>query len=178
MTTYIALLRGINVSGKNKIPMANLRALCSDLGFKNVKTYIQSGNVVIQTTEERASDLEAKISEAILKVFGFEVFVLVKTESEFQDIFESCPFSESQKEVSYFTLLKELPEFNLVDATSKISYTDETFIISESCVYFYSKHGYGKAKGNNNFFERKLKVPATTRNFKTMQKLLSLCSDL
>ncbi|MDW5287977.1 DUF1697 domain-containing protein [Formosa sp. PL04] len=178
MNTYIALLRGINVSGQKKVPMADLRELMANLGFENVKTYIQSGNVVFQSLEENQSVLESKISEAILNVFGFEVPVLVKSESEFQLIFDSCPFSEVQKETSYFTLLRDIPNQGLVESVSEESYKDEIFVISDSCVYFHSEHGYGKAKCNTNFFERKLKVSATTRNFKTMQKLLSLCSDL
>ncbi|MFB9051542.1 DUF1697 domain-containing protein [Formosa undariae] len=178
MITYIALLRGINVSGQKKVPMADLRTLMCDLGFENVKTYIQSGNVVFQTSEENLSELETQISESIFKIFGFKVSILVKSRSQFQEIFDSNPFSEVQKPTSYFTLLNEIPKQDGVKAVSKETYTDERFVITDSCVYFYSEHGYGKAKCNNNFFERKLKVSATTRNFKTMQKLLSLCSDL
>ncbi|CDF80728.1 PF08002 family protein [Formosa agariphila KMM 3901] len=178
MTTYIALLRGINVSGQKKVPMADLRTLMSDLGFENVKTYIQSGNVVFQSSEEHVLILENQISESILNVFGFEVPVLVKSQLQFQEIFDSNPFSEVQKSNSYFTLLAEIPKSDAVESVSKETVVNETFVITDSCVYFYSEHGYGKAKCNNNFFERKLKVSATTRNFKTMQKLLSLCSDL
>ena len=178
MNTYIALLRGINVSGQKKVPMADLRTMMTDLELVNVKTYIQSGNVVFQSSEENQSVLESKISETILKVFQFEVPVLVKSESQFQNIFDSNPFSEEQKSRSYFTLLSHIPKQDLVESVSIESYKNERFVITDSCVYFYSEHGYGKAKCNTNFFERKLKVSATTRNFKTMQKLLSLCSDL
>ncbi|WP_299777908.1 DUF1697 domain-containing protein [uncultured Formosa sp.] len=178
MNTYIALLRGINVSGQKKVSMANLQELMTDLGFSNVKTYIQSGNMVFQSSENNSSILEAKISESIFKTFGFEVPVLVKNEMQLQKIFNFNSFSEVEKPASYFTLLSEIPKAELVKSVSKETYKDEVFTITDSCVYSYSKHGYGKAKCNNNFFERKLKVSATTRNFKTMQKLLSLCSDL
>lgn len=178
MNTYIALLRGINVSGQKKVPMLDLRNIMTNLGFVSVKTYIQTGNVVFQTSEENQSVLEIKIAESIFKTFGFEVPVLVKNKQELQAIFEANPFSEEQKLTSYFTLLNIIPEQRLIQTTSEETYKEEMFSITESCVYFYSEHGYGKAKCNNTFFERKLKVSATTRNFKTMQKLLSLCSDL
>ncbi|WP_159022534.1 DUF1697 domain-containing protein [Formosa sp. L2A11] len=178
MNTYIALLRGINVSGQKKVPMAELRELMANLGFVNVKTYIQSGNVVFQSSEKNLSVLEAKISETISETFGFEVPVLVKNESQLQEIFNFNSFSEEERPTSYFTLLSEIPKVELVESVLEETYKDEVFTITDSCVYLYSKHGYGKAKCNTNFFERKLKVSATTRNFKTMQKLLSLCSDL
>jgi uncharacterized protein (DUF1697 family) len=178
MQTYIALLRGINVSGQKKIPMAELRDLLSGIGLENVQTYIQSGNVVFQSSEKSSQKLESNIHEAIKKNFGFEVPVLVITPEHLQQIFDDCPFSEEQKVNSYFTLLYNVPEKPLVADVSKISYPNETFIITDSCVYFYSSTGYGKAKCNNNFFERKLKITATARNYKTMVKLLSLSADL
>ncbi|MBJ6369883.1 DUF1697 domain-containing protein [Snuella sp. CAU 1569] len=91
-----------------------------------------------------------------------------------QTIIDQCPFAKDEAQNSYFTLLHDIPKKELIKATSEENYTDETFIIKNRCVYFYSKNGYGRAKCNNNFFERKLKVVATTRNFKTMVKLLSL----
>lgn len=178
MKTYCALLRGINVSGQKKVPMAILRELMTDLGFEQVQTYIQSGNVVFKSVESSHTEIESKISESILKTFGFEVPILVKESSELKTIFNENPFVEGQREASYFTLLHDIPNTDLVEAVKQESYEGETFIVTEDCVYFYSDTGYGKAKCNNNFFERKLKVSATTRNFKTMQKLLSLCSDL
>tara|TARA_R110002049_G_scaffold279949_3_gene459164 strand:+ start:23665 stop:24201 length:537 start_codon:yes stop_codon:yes gene_type:complete len=177
MKTYIALLRGINVSGQKKVPMVELRDLLSKLGLENVQTYIQSGNVVFQSSEESKNKLEDIIQKAIANYFGFEVPILVKTSKEIQNILDHCPFSEAKKENSYFTLLHSIPKIELIDSTSKVNYPNETFHITETCVYFYSSMGYGKAKCNNNFFERKLKVTATTRNYKTMIKLLSLCAE-
>ncbi|WP_066221714.1 DUF1697 domain-containing protein [Formosa haliotis] len=178
MKTYIALLRGINVSGQKKVPMAMLRELMTGLGFKHVKTYIQSGNVVFQSIETNTVELEQMISKSIVKTFQFEVPVLVKSENEIRTIFEANPFSETEKESSYFTLLKSEPAAQLKAMVSNEVYANEVFVVTDACVYFYSTQSYGKAKCNNNFFERKLNVSATTRNFKTMQKLLSLCSDL
>ena len=177
MKTFIAFLRGINVGGQKKVPMAELRELLSDAGLKNVQTYIQSGNVIFQSVEENKATLENTIKKAILSHFGFEVPVLALTEKEIQDILDACPFSEEKKENGYYTLLHSIPGRDLMDETHLINYPNEEFYITNECVYFFSSAGYGTAKCNNNFFERKLKVDATTRNYNTLVKLLSLCAE-
>lgn len=178
MQTYIALLRGINVSGQKKVPMAELQNLLSVAGLENVQTYIQSGNIIFQTSEISVKKLKLNIQEAIKNHFGFEVPVLVIKPKDLQQIFDDCPFPETEKTNSYFTLLYATPDIELVKEVSEISYPNEAFVITNSCIYFYCSTGYGKAKCNNNFFERKLKITATSRNYKTMVKLLSLSADL
>ncbi len=177
MKTYIAFLRGINVSGKHKIPMAELRELCGSLKLRDVKTYIQSGNVVFKSELENATELEVVISKAILKSFGFEVPVIVKTSSQLRDILNNNPF-ESEDEIIrkqvYFVLLNDVPKVEELTKFKAEMYKNEEFLISENCIYLKCKVGYGKAKLNNNFIERKLKVLATTRNYRTMHKLLDL----
>ncbi len=172
MQTHIALLRGINVGGHKKMKMANLKLLLEELGFADVATYIQSGNVIFSTKIENG--LEKIISEAILSRFGFEVPVLVKTISEIEIILTSCPFSEEQKAASYFTLLNKAPSNDLANEVSMLIYPHEEFVITQNCVYFFSEKSYSDAKCNNNFFEKKLKVTATTRNYRTLVKLLEL----
>ena len=177
MMTYIALLRGINVSGQKKVPMAELRELLLESGFKNVQTYIQSGNVIFKSERKDVEKLELEIHNAIKKHFGFEVPILIIKPYVLQQIFDDCPFTEEKKANSYFMLLYSNPDVHLVNEVSKMSYQDEEFIISNNCIYFYSSIGYGRTKFNNNFFERKLKTTATARNYKTMVKLLSLSAD-
>ena len=177
MKTYIALLRGINVSGQKKVPMAELRTLLTNAGLENVQTYIQSGNVILKSPERDVQKLELKIHQAIKTHFGFEVPILVKTREDLQHIFDNCPFPEEKKTNSYFTLLYTVPDKDLIDAVANISYPNEEFVITNTCIYFYCSTGYGKAKYSNNFFERKLKTTATARNYKTMVKLLSLCAE-
>ena len=174
MKTFIALLRGINVGGHKKILMADLRALLESKGLINVQTYIQSGNVVFNSFV-KASECEELISKAIQKKYGWEVPVLVRTPNEIKNIMNNCPFSEEKKQKSYFTLLSEAPDQDLIEETQSMSYPNEEFIITYSCIYFYSEN-YGKTKFNNNFFERKLKVRTTARNYRTMMKLVSLSS--
>lgn len=178
MKTYVALLRGINVSGHKKVPMAELRDILFKVGFENVQTYIQSGNVIFRSTEEDIQKLTQIIQKEIKNYFDFEVPVLIKTNDELLNIFNDCPFSQEKRESSYFTLLYWTPDQLLVDNLGELKYPNEEIIILNSCIYFYSSIGYGNTKYNNNFFERKLKVTATARNYKTMLKLLSLSSDL
>jgi len=178
MMVYLALLRGINVGGHKKVSMAELRELLSDSGLKNVKTYIQSGNVIFQSKLSDILKLESKIKKAIMAHFGFDVPVLVKSFKNFQTIFEECPFEKEKKEKSYFVVLNKIPEVELIKEAQKLIYENEEFIIKNQCIYFFTSMGYGQTKFNMNTFERKLKVIGTSRNYNTMVKLLSLSSEL
>ncbi len=177
MQTYIALLRGINVSGQKKVPMAELRKLFNNLGFEKVSTYIQTGNVLFQTLENNATVLETKIHNAIKSHFGFDVSVIVKTRKELQTVFDASPFPKAIKEKSYFIILDKIPNPKLVQEADKITYENERFVIIKDCLYFHSAAGYGNSKFNMNLFERKLIVIGTARNYNTMVKLLSLSTD-
>lgn len=177
MKTYIALLRGINVGGHNKVPMAELRALLAKSGFKNVKTYIQTGNIIFQDSEGDVIDIETKLRNIILDHFGFEVAVLVRTRDQIQAVFDHCPFPEDQKTNSYFAMLSHKPDHALVIEAKEKTYDNEVYDIIEDALYFYCANGYGKAKFSLNYFERKLKVDATARNYKTIVKLLALSSE-
>jgi len=176
MKTYIALLRGINVGGHRELKMADLRVLFEDLGFHEVVTYIQSGNVVFKTGNK--NEFTEIISKEIEIRYGWEVLILVKKVSEIKKIVDKTPFSEDKKEKSYYTLLHETPVSELINSINPEDYPNEEFIITPGCVYFYSENGYGNAKCNNNFFERKLKVAATTRNYRTLAKLVELASKV
>lgn len=175
MKTYIVLLKGINVGGHKKIPMSELRELLSKSGFKNVKTYIQSGNVILQSKEENIEKIEEIIQKVILKYFGFEVSVLVKTRQDLERIFYDCPFSEEKKKASYFMMLHKTPKDDLVELASEKVFDGEVYNIINDCIYYFSDKGFGQAKFNVAFFERKLKTFATARNYNTMLKLLDMC---
>ena len=174
MNTYIALLRGINVSGHKKILMADLRVLFEKLGFENVRTYIQSGNVVFQTKEDNLGLIEDRIKHQILKQYDFEVPILIKTRKELQSIVNNCPFAQEKMEKSHFTLLFTPPIKELIHETNKVNYPNEEFSITNNCIYFYCSTGYARVKCNGNFFEKKLKVTFTSRNYRTMMKLIEL----
>lgn len=173
---YIALLKGINVGGHKKVPMAELRELLTKSGFENVQTYIQSGNVIFQSSKRNISEIENNIQKAIMTHFGFEVSVLVKTRDDLKRIFDNSPFSEDKKKSSYFMMLHDIPDNDLVKEASEKVYEGEEYKIINDCIYYYSAKGFGQSKFNANFFERKLNTFATARNYNTMVKLLSLSS--
>lgn len=174
MKTYIVLLRGINVGGHKKTPMAELRALLEKSGFQKVKSYIQSGNLILQSEINSKAKIADLIRESILNHFGFEVPTLVKTRDELEAILNQCPFQKEKKENSYFTLLLNEPDKSMIAEASKISYPNEEIIITPNCIYFYCAMGYGKAKFNSKLFEKKLNTTFTARNYRTMAKMLDL----
>ena len=174
---YIALLRGINVSGHKKIPMAELRSVLEKSGLEDVGTYIQTGNVFFNSRKKSVDHLETHIHKVIKSHFGFEVMVIIKKPADIQRIINNCPFSEHKKLKSYFTLLKTIPSEELIAEAIKKQYLNEEYHILDDCIYFFCEAGAGKAKFNMNFFERKLNTVSTTRNYNTMMKLLSLSSE-
>lgn len=179
MKTYIALLRGINVSGQKKIKMADLKQTLENSGLQNVKTYIQSGNIVFDSEITETDVLQDKIHNTILNDFTFEVPVLVKTSNQLEKILKANPFADEVEENRlYFVLLKKSPEQSLVNEFNEVNFVNEDFNITNACVYLCCKKGYGNAKLNNNLVERKLKVQATTRNLKTMQKLVEITKNI
>jgi uncharacterized protein (DUF1697 family) len=172
MEKQIALLRGINVGGHKKILMADLKSLFEALGFKDVVTYIQSGNVVFSSSNE--DDVSVKISEGIREKYGWDVPVLIKTASEIESILSNCPFSEEKKMKSYFILFNKTPFDKNIEDVARLSYPDEELEITPMCLYFFCAMGYGRIKMNMNLIEKKLKVKATSRNYRTLVKLLEL----
>ena len=174
MIKYIALLKGINVGGHKKVPMADLREVLSKSGLEKVKTYIQSGNIVFQSPEKNSRNLEKSIQKLIIDKFGFEVSILVRTRQELLRTFNDLPFPKDKKVKSYFTILSHIPDEELVKIASEKVYEGEEYYIINYCIYFYCEKGYGKAKFNMNYFETKLNTIRTARNYNTMVKLLSM----
>ncbi|MEP3209141.1 MAG: DUF1697 domain-containing protein [Maribacter sp.] len=177
MNTYIALLRGINVGGQKKIKMIDLKAMFLNIGFKDVVTYIQSGNVVFKSDAQEIQVLEERIIKGIADTFGFDVPVLVKTKTEIAKILQESPYNKTEDLEAnriYYVLLKEQPKQDAIAGLVQQDYPNELFSIRKNCVYLNCIYGAGKAKLTNNIVERKLKVAATTRNHRTMLKLLAL----
>jgi uncharacterized protein (DUF1697 family) len=174
MPSYIALLRGINVSGQKKIKMADLRVHLADLDYQNIRTYIQSGNIVFETTQSDLQKLEKQIRSKIDEQYGFDVPTLVKTAAELEHVLTHNPFL-NQEDIDpkrlYFTFLSDTPAPDRVEHLKTYDYSPEQYILEGKDIYFYCPQGYGRAKMNNNFFEQKLKVQATTRNLKTTRIL-------
>ena len=170
MKTYIVLLRGINVSGKNKLPMAGLRDLLNKLSFQNVTTYIQSGNIIL-TSDESKTTICKKIKKGILAEFGYEVPVIVKTVSELKRAIDNYPFSLKNKKIVAFAFLHKKVATSIFEVKN---IGDDSYKIDEDIVYLHCPSGFGKTKLTNNTIEIKLNVIATTRNLRTTLKLLEL----
>ncbi|MDD2531018.1 MAG: DUF1697 domain-containing protein [Bacteroidales bacterium] len=177
MKTYISLLRGINIGGHKKIKMDSLRENFSSLGYSNIKTYIQSGNILFSSKEEDKTKLEKEISSMILDKYGFDVPVLVLNSEELNEVISNNPFANStnhNKDFIHITFLSnEVKEFNFTEIDSKKESEDEYKIINKT-VYLYLPKGYGNTKIHNNFLEKLLKTQATTRNWKTCLELLEM----
>lgn len=181
MHTYISILRGINVSGYRMIKMDALRQLFSDLGFKNVHSYIQSGNMVFQSQESDPQILENKIAERIMEQFGFEVPVIVKELDELKQIVADNPFlKDKTKDIAslHVTFLSDKPGQEGIDSLKTGEYLTDEFYIFDKAIYLYCRNGYGKTKLTNGLLEKKLKVTATTRNWKTTNELISIAQKM
>ena len=178
MQTYIALLRGINVSGQKKIKMVELKESLESLSFSDVVTYIQSGNIIFKADEKSISKLENKIHEKILTDFGFEVPVLVKTPKEIKHALNNNPFQKKDDKYDpklfAVVFLKEKPKAENIAKLKTYDYSPEEYVLKDKIIYYYAANGAGNAKMNNNFFENKLKVQATSRNWRTTRKLVEL----
>jgi uncharacterized protein (DUF1697 family) len=175
MKTYIALFRGINVGGNNVLPMKDLVALLENLGSQNVKTYIQSGNVVFQTKEEDASLLSDKIRAAIKKSHGFEPNVLLLEVEEIEKAVGSNPFPEAESEPKTLHLffLSSMPKNPDYDALESIKGDRERFALKDGVFYLHAPDGIGRSKLAANA-EKVLGVAITGRNWRTVRKVMAM----
>ncbi len=174
MKTYISILRGINVNGQKKILMQDLTELYQDLDFKEVVTYIQSGNVIFKT-EKKFTDIKlAKlIEEKIAEKYNFHVPIIIRTYEDLQNVVLTNPFKNEDIDSLYVTFLSNTPNaLNLMKLDDANFLPDKFEVIGKEI--FICVTSYGNTKLSNNFFESKLKVIATTRNWKTVNKLIEI----
>lgn len=173
---YIALLRGINVGGKNMIGMEILRAMFASLGFENVTSYINSGNLSFESAAADDSALAAKIHDAIEKEFGFDISVMVRTAAEIDEIIANNPYIgrfDNDKDLHVFFLGSELsaPQRTmLMDQQSD----KEMITIDGRTIYYLLKISVVDSSLGKGFIDKKLKVPATARNWRTVGKLAEM----
>ena len=175
MNRKIAILRGINVGGKRKILMADLKSLCEKLGWKNVNTYIQSGNLIFDSNKQNV-ELENVLEKVIKEQFEFDVPVIVRSSKEFQTAIDKNQFYSKDADINqlHLTFLKEKPTDENVEKTLIYNYEPDKFKIVDKDVFIFCSGKYHQSKLTNNFFEKKLNVGATTRNWKTVLKLQEL----
>jgi uncharacterized protein (DUF1697 family) len=179
MEKYVALLRGINVSGQKIIKMALLKSIFEETGFSGVKTYLQSGNVIFESMEKNTPILQEQIKGAIKVKLGFDVEIIVKNKDQFENIIADIPFgSEIDSKKIYITLLQKVPEQSKIKDLENYDNGIDKFIIKKDIIYTFYKEGYGLSKFSNNFIEKKLGVTATTRNYNTMTELNNILKKI
>lgn len=153
--------------------MAELREILNNLGFQNVQTYIQSGNIILNSSDSKFL-INKKIKEAILSKFGYDVPVISKTILEWERAIKNYPFSLENEKIVAFTFLDKEPKLKAIEINNL---GEDKYKINADVIYMYCPNGFGKSKITNNLFEKKLKVTATTRNLRTTLKLLELAKD-
>jgi uncharacterized protein (DUF1697 family) len=173
LPTYVALLRGINVSGRNKIAMSDLRDLFETLGHADVRTYIQSGNVVFGAKTGSPAGVRSAIEKRIADNFGLGVTVLLRTRAELAMVLKHNPFGAE----AHVTFLDDVPDRVRVAAIDASKYAPDALAVHGREVFVRCPNGYGRTKIHNTFFERALATRATTRNWKTVTKLAEWAAD-
>lgn len=176
MANYIVLLRAVNVSGKNLIKMADLKKVLLDHGYNAVQTYIQSGNICLET-EEKPETLQSKINKIILKEFNLNIHVFVLNKLDLQQALIANPYHiDLPKNKVFIAFLSDNPQQNEIETLKKADLKNEEYMILDKKFYFYLPDGMATSKLNNALIEKKLKVNATARNLNTLEKLLQITS--
>lgn len=175
------MIRGINV-GNKRIKMADLRDLYTSMGFESVKSYIQSGNVIFKSANNDPIYLAKIIIEKIFETFSYQVEVVIRNMDELKTVVESSPFADKEEKYVHVTFLSNIPSEAMVQTIDPENIngikSSEQFIVKSREIYLYLPEGYGRTKLTNNFFEKKLGLSATTRNWKTINTLLEIAQSL
>lgn len=179
MNTYIALFRGINVGGKNILPMKELVGILDEQGCQKVKTYIQSGNVVFKNSESNVSGLSVTIRAEIKQRHGFAPFVLLLSLEEFKKILENNPFPEVRNDpkalhIGFLASAPEEPNLKTLESLRKKS---ERFRLIGNAFYLHAPEGVGRSRLAAST-EKLLGVSMTDRNWKTVAKILEMAEQI
>lgn len=177
MNHYISMLRGINVGGQKKLRMETLQEIYQAAGFCKIRTYLQSGNVVFESTESDPSKLTADIETRIQQTCGYRVEVFIRLASEFKQILQNNPYLIDQsveKNKLHMTFLYQAPATTAWENIKTPPSITDDYAPGKQEIYLYCPNGYGRTKLSNSFFERRLGVVATTRNWNTVQALYRL----
>lgn len=173
---YVALLRGVNVGGANKLPMSHLTQMFSTAGCASVKTYIQSGNVVFRASADVAREIAAVIAGRIAQDFGYRTPVVLRSAQEIASVIANNPFlSEgAPEETLHVMFLADPPSSGAVQSLDPHRAAPDEFIVLGRDIYLRLPNGAGKSKLTNQYFDSKLKTVSTIRNWRTVNKLLEL----
>ena len=179
MKTWIALLRGINVMGKRKVPMADLVAILKRAGYRSVRSYIQSGNIVFQSGKGTARSLGTQIAQSILDRFGFKPSVMVLNQKELADAVHNNPFQQANEDPKslHLCFLASSPVNPDLEALTRLKAGKEAFALKGKVFYLHTPDGYGNSKLAARV-EHCLGVDATCRNWRTAKQLLEMATEI
>jgi uncharacterized protein (DUF1697 family) len=174
---HVALLRGINVGGKHRVPMALLRELFEAAGASEVETYIQSGNVVYGASAKLAKALPGKVSEALADEVGFEVPIVARTAEQMREVAEAHPFfgRVPDEKLLMIAFLDRQPTAAKITALDPNRSPGDLIEIRGQHVYLAFPNGSGRSKLDANWLDRSLDAVGTWRNWRTVQALVEMC---
>ncbi len=176
MTTFVSMLRGVNVAGHKKLKMSELTEYYTSIGLHDVQTYIQSGNVVFSTNIADASMIAKRVEKELRSRLGWDVAVFIRSSSELTRIIDRNPLAGKDQSRLHVTFLYAKPPRISTDKIVAALNAGEEFSISDREVFLFLPNGSGRTKLSNNFLEKVLGVPATTRNWNTVTTLSKMAS--
>ena len=176
--TCVALLRGINVGGKNLLPMKDLAVLCADAGCLNVRTYIQSGNVLFQASPAKAQTLAGLIAKGIADRFGYRTPVLLRTVEELGETIRSNPFPDASEDWLHVLFMADRADAPRAAALDPDRSPPDAFVVHGREIYLQCPNGVGNTRLTNAWFDSKLATISTGRNWRTVVKLFELARAL
>lgn len=171
---YVILLRGVMPTGRNRVPMAQLRTALTEAGLVEVRTYIQSGNVIAASPLDAAA-VEQLVHDTIREKIGADIAVIVRTPEQLGRVLAQNPFPDADTSRLYYTLFQTPPDPKRLSDLLAMECAPDLIRVTDAALYTLYATKHSDSRFTNNFFESKLKVKATTRNFNTMTRLLELC---
>jgi uncharacterized protein (DUF1697 family) len=173
--TYVALLRGVNVGGNNKLPMKDLAALFVAAGCQDVRTFIQSGNVIFNPGRCAAAKICLGVSTAVEKQFGFRPAIVLRSAAQMELIWRNNPFLPSATEERlYVFFLADTPSAAAVQKLDPNRSPPDSFVVQGAEIYLRLDNGAAVTKLTNAYFDAKLATVSTARNWRTVGKLTAL----
>ena len=175
---YVALLRGVNVGGKNKLRMADLRDMFTEAGCKSVKTYIQSGNVVFEAAQDLAGRAPEIVTSAIRRRFGYETAAVVRSGKELRQVAASSPFDTSgDHRFLQVAFLEDVPDAEAISRLDPQRSPPDAFVVRGRHVYLHYPNGVARSKLTNEYLSAQLQTASTMRNWRTVLKLLEMVDE-
>lgn len=179
MPTYLALLRAVNVSGRNKLPMKELRDRMEASGYGNVRTYIQSGNVIFDHPSEDERGLRSAIADLLLAEFSVKSPVVLRSHAELAETVANCPFTVEAAEEKFFHVmfLGDAPSDDQIASLDPNRSPEDRWLVRDRDIYIHYKGGVAESKLTNAYFDSKLKTVSTGRNWRTVNTLLGMLKE-